>query len=82
MAVPMYQAEKHTLHRDHAALDRDSRDTLFLLAGFSMMVFGAGLVMTNPAIRRYLGQASFGGVSNLVQTVLPDIERYLKLRSM
>ena len=45
------------------------------------MMFGAGLVMTNPTVRRYLGQASVGGVGDLVQMALPDLERYLKLRS-
>jgi hypothetical protein len=62
--------------------DKEVRDTLFLLGGLSLMLFGAGLVMTNPTVRRYLSRASVGGVGDLIQMALPDLERYLKLRSM
>jgi hypothetical protein len=43
------------------------------------MVFGAGLVLSNPAIRRYMSGL---GVGNLAQAVMPDVERYFKLRAM
>jgi hypothetical protein len=46
------------------------------------MVLGAGFVLTNPTVRRYLSRASVGGVGDLVQMALPDLEAYLKLRSM
>jgi hypothetical protein len=72
----MYRPEKPSSD------DKEARDTLFLLGGLSLMLFGAGMVMTNPTVRRYLGQASVGGVGDLVQMALPDLERYLKLRSM
>jgi hypothetical protein len=55
------------------------KDTLYLLGGVALMVFGAGLVLSNPTIRRYMSQF---GVGNLAQTVIPDVERYFKLRSM
>lgn len=55
------------------------RDTLFMLSGVAFIVFGAGLILSNPLVRRYLGQA---GVGSLVQGALPDLDRYLKLRSM
>jgi hypothetical protein len=58
---------------------QETRDTLFLLGGAAMVVFGAGLILSTPIIRRYLGGA---GVGNLVQAAIPDFERYLKLRSM
>ena len=54
------------------------RDTLFMLSGVALIVFGAGLILSNPLVRRYLGQ---GGVGSLAQAALPDIDRYLKLRS-
>jgi hypothetical protein len=54
-------------------------ETLFMLGGLAFMVFGAGLILSNPVVRRYLGQTGFG---NLATAALPDIERYLKLRSM
>jgi hypothetical protein len=55
------------------------KDTLYMMSGVAMIVFGAGLVLSNPFIRRYISQM---GVGNLAQTVMPDVERYLKLRAM
>jgi hypothetical protein len=55
------------------------KDTIYLLGGVALMVFGAGLVLSNPTIRRYMSQF---GVGNLAQTVIPDVERYFKLRAM
>ncbi len=57
----------------------ETRDTLFLLGGAAMVVFGAGLILSTPIMRRYLGGV---GIGNLVQAAIPDFERYLKLRSM
>ena len=57
----------------------DTRDTLFLLGGLSLILFGAGLVITNPVVRKFLGEANVGGLLN---GALPDLERYLKIRSM
>jgi hypothetical protein len=55
------------------------KDTLYMLGGVAMVVFGAGLILSNPVVRRYLGQI---GLGSLAQASLPDIERYFKLRSM
>jgi hypothetical protein len=55
------------------------KDTLFMLGGVALVVFGAGLILSNPIARRYLGQF---GLGNLAQGALPDLDRYLKLRSM
>ena len=55
------------------------KDTLYMLAGVSLVIFGAGLILSNPFVRRYLGKL---GVGNLAQAALPDVERYLKLRAM
>lgn len=57
----------------------NDKDTLYMLGGLALVVFGAGLILSNPIARRYLGQI---GVGNLAQAALPDIDRYLKLRSM
>jgi len=43
------------------------------------MVFGAGLLLSNPTVRRYMSQF---GVGNLATSVIPDMERYFKLRAM
>jgi hypothetical protein len=55
------------------------RDTLYLLGGVALVVFGAGLILSNSNARRFLGQV---GLGDLTQAALPDLERYLKLRSM
>jgi hypothetical protein len=55
------------------------KETLMLLSGVALLVFGAGLILSNRTIRRYLGQV---GPGSLVTAAVPDIERYLKLRAM
>jgi hypothetical protein len=57
----------------------NDKDTLFMLSGVALVVFGAGLILSNPIARRYLGQF---GIGNLAQAALPDLDRYLKLRAM
>jgi hypothetical protein len=57
----------------------NDKDTLFLLSGLALLVFGAGLILTNPIARRYMGQL---GVGDLASLALPDLDRYLKLRAM
>lgn len=57
----------------------NGKDTLYLMSGVAMIVFGAGLILSNPLIRRYMSQL---GVGNLAQAVIPDVERYFKLRAM
>ena len=55
------------------------RDTLFMLSGIALMVFGAGLILSNPSAQRFLSKV---GVGNLGAGILPDLERYMRLRSM
>jgi len=69
-------ADSNNHHHLDSATDRD---TLFMLSGVAFIVFGAGLILSNPLVRKYLGQV---GIGNLAQTALPDLDRYLKLRSM
>jgi hypothetical protein len=57
----------------------NERDTLYMMGGVALMVFGAGLILSNPSIRRYMSNF---GVGNLATAVIPDVERYFKLRSM
>ncbi len=62
----------------HIAPNGD-KDTLLMVSGVALVVFGAGLILSSPVIRRYLGQVSLG---SLLQETMPDVERYLKIRSM
>ena len=59
--------------------DFSGKETLYMLGGIALMVFGAGLILTNQTVRKYLGQLGVGG---LVQSAVPDLERYLRLRAM
>lgn len=57
----------------------DGKDTLYMLGGVALIVFGTGLILSNPFVRRYMSQL---GVGNLAQAVMPDVERYFRLRAM
>ena len=57
----------------------NDKDTLYMLGGISLIVFGAGLILSNPFVRGYMSQM---GVGNLAGAAMPDIQRYLKLRAM
>ena len=46
------------------------------LAGKKLLITG---VLSNRSIRRYLGEVSPG---LLLETAMPDVQRYLKLRAM
>ena len=56
-----------------------NKDTLYMLGGMAMIVFGAGLILSNLFVRSYMSRF---GVGNIAQAALPDFERYLKLRAM
>jgi hypothetical protein len=57
----------------------ENRDTFYLLGGAALIVFGAGLMLSTPVVRKMLGGI---GIGNLLSAAGPDFERYLKLRSM
>jgi hypothetical protein len=64
--------------RERETEGNETRDTLFLLGGLSLILFGAGLVLTNPAVRKLLGGTNAG---SLLEGIVPDLERYLRIRS-
>lgn len=55
------------------------KEMLYMLGGAALVLFGTGLILSNPLVRRYLGQL---GVGNIITDALPDVDRYLKLRNM
>jgi len=57
----------------------ESRDTMMMFGGLALVLVGTGMILTSPAIRKYLGGLNVG---NLLQTAAPDFERYLKLKAM
>ena len=40
------------------------RETLYMLGGVALVVFGAGLILSNPNIRKPLGQAGLGNIAS------------------
>ena len=59
----------------------EARDTMMMMAGVSLVIFGAGLILSNPIVRKLMGQAGVSGL-NLLSAAVPDIEKYMKLRNM
>jgi hypothetical protein len=66
-----------------------SKDMLYLVGGLALLIAGAGLIMAHPAVRRQvrngLDRVVPGIPENLshgLSTVVPDLQRYLRLRSM
>ena len=67
----------------------DSKDMLYLVGGLALLVAGAGLIMAHPEVRKQV-RAKLDRVLPGVQdnfnlgltTVVPDLQRYLKIRSM
>lgn len=67
----------------------ESKDMLYLVGGFALLIAGAGLIMAHPEVRRQV-RASLDRVLPGIQdnfnvgltTVVPDFQRYMKIRSM
>jgi hypothetical protein len=66
------------LYKDGNHVGTD-KETLYMLGGAALILFGTGLILSNPTVRRYLGQL---GVGSLLTAALPGLDRYLKLRNM
>jgi len=68
---------------------RESKDMLYLVGGVALLVAGAGLLMAHPEVRKRL-QAGLDQLRAGVQdnfnlgltNVVPDLQRYMKIRSM
>jgi hypothetical protein len=63
----------------HDARPSNERDTLIMLGGVALLVIGAGIVLSNPAVRRYVERSP---LKNMIGNLIPDVERYFKLRAM
>ena len=65
------------------------RDVLYLMGGLALMVLGAGLVVSHPAVRKAVTGAVASVLPDLQGKFVPDIsavgtdlQRYMRLRSM
>lgn len=67
----------------------DSKDMLYLVGGLAFLIAGAGLIMAHPEVRKQvragLDRVLPGLQDNFnlgLTTVVPDFQRYMKIRSM
>ena len=68
---------------------KDSKDMLYLVGGLALLIAGAGLIMAHPMVRQQL-RANLDrllpnvpeGLSSGLSTIVPDFQRYMKIRSM
>jgi hypothetical protein len=67
----------------------DSKDRLYLIGGLAFLIAGAGLIMAHPEVRKQvragLDRVLPGLQDNFnlgITTVVPDFQRYMKIRSM
>jgi hypothetical protein len=66
----------------------ETKDTLLFAGGIALMIFGAGMLLASPVIRRtVLGALTpmlpgQDGANGTLGGLLPDVERYLKLKAM
>jgi hypothetical protein len=77
---------------DGANGSNGSNEMVFLVAGVAFLVAGAGLILAHPGIRRQAREAlgrvlpadllEPGNLAGGLATVVPDFERYMKMRSM
>ena len=51
----------------------NDKDTLFMLSGVALVVFGAGLILSNPIARRYMGQLGVGNLARPLCRIWIDI---------
>ena len=54
-------------------------ETLMLFGGAAFLLMGAGMILSSKLVRGYLGDLN---VMKMLQAAVPDVERYLKLKSM
>lgn len=55
------------------------KEFLYVAGGVALGIFAAGMVLSSPTIRRVFGKTD---LESIVSTVVPDIEKYFRLRSM
>jgi hypothetical protein len=78
--MAMKLSTRNVSHHDARPSNEGSeRDTLIMLGGVALLVIGAGIVLSNPAVRRYVERSP---LKNVISNLIPDVERYFKLRAM
>lgn len=69
--------------------EQEPKDIMRLAGGLALITLGAGMILSFPKIRKLLHSSveaatkdSEGNPLPAAKGVLPDLERYLKIRSM
>jgi hypothetical protein len=69
--------------------DQQPKDIMRLAGGLALITLGAGMILSFPKIRQLLHSGVEAAVTDkegktllTAKGVLPDLERYLKIRSM
>jgi hypothetical protein len=68
----------------------DSKDMLYLVGGLALLIAGAGLIMAHPMVRqqlrdglsRVIPEGMPKGLASGLSTIVPDFQRYMKIRGM
>jgi hypothetical protein len=67
----------------------DSKDMLYIVGGVALLIAGAGRIMAHPDVRRQVRDGLSrvlpevpGNLTGGLATVVPDFERYMKIRAM
>jgi hypothetical protein len=69
--------------------DQEPKDIMLLAGGLALLTLGAGLILSFPKIRKLLHSGVEAAITDkdgktilAAKGMLPDLERYLKIRSM
>jgi hypothetical protein len=73
----------------HDVNNSEVQNTLFIAGGVALLALGAGLILANSELRRAVAAALTpllpqmkDPVNSGLGLLLPDVERYMKLRAM
>lgn len=77
------------MNNDLNETDGEARDILCVAGGAALILLGAGLALGHPAIRRSVKAAVTALMPEFqaplragMRNVMPDVERYLKMKGM
>ena len=66
-------ASEITRRLERTFRDPSDKEALYILGGVALIAFGAGLIFSNPNVRRAFSQSGF---RDLFASAWPEIERY------
>ena len=67
------------IENTYYSISTTTRDTLYAFSGAALMMLGAGLILANPKVRKYVSQLDS---RTLRLAAVPQLQRYLKPRQL